>query len=68
MTPDYIRAELIRRGVTLVDIARTLDVNRRTVSNVVRGKNRSRRVEDEISRVLGLRRDELFPVRHVARG
>lgn len=56
-----IRAELILRGFSLSDIARRCDVTPSAVSRVVARRATSRKIEGEISRMLGRPRRDLFP-------
>ena len=56
-----IRAELILKGFTLSDIARRCNVTPSAVSRVVARQATSRKIEGEISRMLGRPRRDLFP-------
>lgn len=56
-----IRAELILKGFSLTDIARRCDVTPSAVSRVVARRATSRKIEGEISRMLGRPRRDLFP-------
>ena len=60
MTRNEIRAELIRRGIRLVDIARELKVAPSTVRVVVAGHRRSRRIERYIAQRIGLSYEEVW--------
>lgn len=53
MKPADRKAELVRRGVTLADIARALEVSGPHVSQVLYGKRRSPRVEQAIAEAIG---------------
>jgi len=44
-------------------VARKLGLNRRTVNDIVRGRGRSRRVEQLIAELIGRSAESLFPVR-----
>lgn len=44
MTPNEIRAELVRRGIRQSDIARTIKVTRAAVSHVIAGRTRAKRI------------------------
>ena len=48
------------RGIKQKDIARALNLNPATVSQVVAGKRRSRRIENYIAQITGIKREELF--------
>lgn len=54
---------MLRRGITQAEIARRLGVSSTTVSLVVSGRMRSRRVEQAIAESLGLPREILWPER-----
>lgn len=54
---------MLRKGITQAEIARRLGVSGATVSLVVSGRMRSRRVEQAISEALGLPRELLWPDR-----
>ncbi len=57
----FIRAELMRRGLNMADVARRCGVNRATVSRVVSGLARSRPIERCIAKLIGIDRAVLFP-------
>ena len=63
MTSCRLHAELVRRGIRQTDVARKLGLNRRTVNDIVRGRGRSRRVEQLIAELIGRSAESLFPVR-----
>ena len=48
-----IQYRLRRKGFTQADLARDLGVSHGIVSRVIRGKDRSERIENEIVRILG---------------
>ena len=54
-------ALLRQRGFFLTDIARDLETDLSTVSRVNHGHRRSRPIEDEIARRLGLTLSDAFP-------
>lgn len=56
-----VKALLIEKGINLVDIARALKVSSPTVSKVVSGKARSKRVQEAIAAALGLNIADLWP-------
>ena len=58
---DLIRALLAARGIRISDIARELNVSLPTVSLVISGRNRSRRVEKTVAERLGMKYEELWP-------
>jgi len=55
------------RGVSLSEIARDLGKDLSIVSRVCRGQRRSREIEQEIARRLGLTLPDAFPEWHRAR-
>lgn len=55
-----IRAELLKRGVRLVDIANKLGVDRSLVSHVLSGRERNVRVREAIASELGVSVSDLF--------
>ena len=63
MRSNHLHAELVRRGITQAEIARRLGLDRRTVNHIVRGRGRSRRVEELIAELIGKSAATLFPVR-----
>jgi len=63
VTSNHLHAALVRRGISQADIARRLDLDRRTVNHVVRGRGRSRRVEELIAELIGRSATAMFPVR-----
>lgn len=60
MRPEDRRAELVRNGKTLADIARALGVTGPHVSQVVAGKRRSPRVERAVADAIGQPVDVVF--------
>lgn len=60
MKPPDRRAELVRRGIRHTDIARDLGVTAEAVGRVVRGQQRSARVEAEVAKRMGLTPEVVF--------
>jgi transcriptional regulator with XRE-family HTH domain len=58
---NWFKGELLKKGVAIQDIARRLGVSAQLVSRVLRGYDRSVRVEQEICRILGLDWEQVFP-------
>jgi len=56
----FIRAELIKRGYTLADIARQLNLSDTTIQMVIDDKGKSRRVASYIEDLLEVPRGTLF--------
>ena len=54
------KVALLRKGISMSDIARQLDVTPQHVSMVVNGERRSPRVEDAIAAALDIPLHELF--------
>jgi lambda repressor-like predicted transcriptional regulator len=61
MTPAEIHAELKKNGFISSDVARALRVSRMSVSNVINGKGKSRRIAEAIAKLTGKTTDELWP-------
>ncbi|RZJ19393.1 MAG: hypothetical protein EON91_01525 [Brevundimonas sp.] len=59
-----IKSALGLKGLTLSDIARSLDVTPSTVSIVSRGHRRSRRIEQAIADALGSSPAQIWPNRY----
>ena len=55
-------------GITLADVAKDLSITAPTVSIVIKGERRSRRVADYVATVLDSTVDELFPGIYTNRG
>lgn len=49
---NAIKIALIRAGKTQVDIAKKCGVKRACVANVIAGKGKSQKVQDEIDKIL----------------
>jgi gp16 family phage-associated protein len=49
MTANEIRAELIRQGITGVDIARKAGCSKQYVSAIIKGKRKNERIQGIIS-------------------
>jgi transcriptional regulator with XRE-family HTH domain len=57
------KVELMRRGITLADIAREVDVSRSAVTQVVLDQIRSAEIEAAIAKHLGEPVEQLFPAK-----
>jgi lambda repressor-like predicted transcriptional regulator len=53
MHHEDIKAELRKRGVKPADVAKHLLVSQETVSKVIRGQAKSRRVADAVAKIVG---------------
>ena len=56
-----IKDALRRQGVTLADVAKSLNISAASVSIVLTGERRSRRVAEHVAMVLDSTVEELFP-------
>lgn len=63
---QWIRVALKKRGLSMSDIARRLEVQPTTVCMVSRGAGRSRRIEQAIADAIGFRPDEIWPDRYAS--
>jgi lambda repressor-like predicted transcriptional regulator len=61
MTPNERKAELVRRGRTMADIARQLGVSLGHVAQVVRGLRRSPSVEQAVAEAIEHDVADVFP-------
>ena len=64
MSEMSIRKKLVEVGSSMTEIAREQQVTIQTVSCVVNGRRRSRRVERAIAQKLGERVEQLWPERY----
>lgn len=58
---EAIKYALRLQGLTLADVAKHLNISGATVSIVVKGERRSRRVAEYVATVLDSTVDDLFP-------
>lgn len=65
---ETIKYALRLRGLTLADVGKALGVSGSTVSIVVKGERRSRRVAEYVATVLNTSVDDLFPGLYTSRG
>ena len=65
---EAIKFALRLRGMTLADVGKALGVSGSTVSIVVKGERRSRRVAEYVATVLNASVDDLFPGLYTTRG
>ena len=61
MHPADIKAALQKRGTNQSKIAETMKVSRSTVTYVIQGRSKSRRVAEAISTATGIPVDRLWP-------
>ncbi|WP_017325672.1 helix-turn-helix domain-containing protein [Synechococcus sp. PCC 7336] len=64
MHREDIKAALRKAGYTLSEIAREFDVTPTTVSKIVKGSCRSRRIEAAIAEKLQVPIEEVFPEKY----
>lgn len=65
MLIQEIKAELVKRRITLKQIAAEQSVKPPTVSIVLKGDRRSRRIEQAIAAKIGKTAEEVFPDRYL---
>lgn len=63
MKPNEIRAALLLSDMRPADIARKLKVTRSSVSNVITGYGKSRRIQEAIAEIIGKKVEEVWPVK-----
>lgn len=61
MRPENIVDELKRQGITQVEIARKFGVSHVMIHQVIYGRSKSHRIQEEIARILGKEIDEIWP-------
>lgn len=61
MHPADIKAALAKRGTSQTKIARELKLSRSTITYVIQGRSKSRRVAEAISRATGIPVGRLWP-------
>ncbi|MAD76919.1 MAG: hypothetical protein CML20_19410 [Rheinheimera sp.] len=59
--PDDVKQAIKEQGYTLSMLAEALDVNLATVSNVILGNSRSRRIAESIAKLIGEPLEVVFP-------
>ncbi|WIW70636.1 helix-turn-helix domain-containing protein [Anaerosinus gibii] len=60
MTANEILAVFRLKGVTQMSIARKFDVSHVMIHQVIHGRSKSRRIQEEIARILGKDIDEIW--------
>lgn len=58
---NFIKALLVARGIKISDIAKELNVAVPTVSLVISGRDKSKRIKAAIAEKLGFSPEELWP-------
>jgi predicted transcriptional regulator len=61
MKANDIRAELVRRNISMVSVARSIGVSQPAVSQIISGKKTSSRIRQAIAKAIGKPVDEVFP-------
>ena len=62
MTPLELKILLLKTGELQKEIAKDVGVSRPVVSRVVTGKERSKRVENAIAKLVNKNTDEIWPL------
>ena len=60
-TPEQIKICFIKKGKTQSSIAYELGVSHTSVSNVVKGKAKSDRIQQKIAEFLGIPKEKIWP-------
>jgi len=60
--PNEILAALLLKNHRPVEIARKLKIGRSAISNVIYGRSKSRKVQEEIAGIIGKTVEEIWPV------
>lgn len=61
MSPNEIRAELVRRGIERQQIAAQLGIAKAGVSQVISGVKKTPRVRHAIAEAIGMAVEQVFP-------
>lgn len=61
MSPNHIHAGMIRKGIRQADVARDLNLSRKTVNAVIHRRGSSRVVAERIAELLGKPFPVVFP-------
>jgi lambda repressor-like predicted transcriptional regulator len=61
MHPELIKAEMRMRGVTPAALADELGISRVSVSSVVSGQQKSRRVMEAVAKLIGKPVNQIWP-------
>jgi len=61
LTPNYIRAELIKRGIKSTDLATDQKVTPQFISNVIHGHKANLRIRQAIAEAIGRPVHEIWP-------
>ena len=64
LSPNQIKARLIERGITQAAIAQKLGISHITVSIVIGGYGTSRRIQEYIAELLGMKFKDLWNKHH----
>ena len=60
MKGNEISGLLKVKGIKIVDIAKELNLNKSTITNVIYGRTKSKRIQSAISKYLGMKTDNLW--------
>lgn len=61
MKHNEILAALMLKEHRLTEIARKFNVSRTMISSVIRGRSKSRRIQEEIATIIGKTVEEIWP-------
>lgn len=61
MTNREIKARLILRGITMTEIARSLNVTHAAVSRVISGRDATPRIRQAVAQAIGVPVEEIWP-------
>ncbi len=61
MHAEEIKATIRMKGITPAMIAQELDVTQQTVSGVIHGKGKSKRIQKRIAEIAGLSIEAMWP-------
>lgn len=61
MKPNEIKAALMLKNIRQTDIARRLKLRQSTVNDVIAGRGKSARVQNEVAKLLEKPVEEIFP-------
>ena len=65
LSPLDRKAELVRRGIRISDIARKYNYSISHAADVLHGRRRNEVIEGAIAELIGMKPDEVFPPRDV---
>lgn len=63
MTAEEILSVFMLKGVTQAELARKFGVSHVMIHQVIHGRSKSRRIQEEIARILGKEMEEIWPIK-----